>query len=692
MSEPTNNRINQPAAPDRIHTLIMKGGGVKGLAFAGAVKVLHENGYQFNTYVGTSAGAVAAVLFAAGYSAEELKNELYKQPFQNFLDASFTKSILNLLIKGGMYPGRVLKKWIDDLLRQKLKLHNRPNHVILNLKDLEEITGNRIIVFASHLLLGAIVFDSKGQRKNTEVAHAVRLSASIPGIFIPGEENGYPVYDGALLNNFPVNSYQQVRGRLRREPGTNIVIEDFIALYVHDHDGVHSSGSGWWLSQALNIMLMRDETAILKEYNERSILIGTAPIRPSDFNLSNAEKDYLIEVGRHAALDFLSSPDLKKELLESKEKIDDLLIKVNQERKKRTYRKWVTVSLLFLVILYMTISLWWPNTYIYSVESILKHQATYIESDGTIQRIGTQKTIQELNDFGHEYGNEWAKGRFIFDSVFQFVLTVRDKSSARLIVWDGKYKTEGKQSFKLEASSNATNVEITYAIFVENHGKWTNWLSWLGSNNTNWDSIDPKKSECAMDTIVNKKTNKKEITIKANTCIPENAHIRIVELGIYPKLLDDSDSDSDVIPWLLFAHKGIDPDNGRATYLFLTDKEDTKVSYIQEYIYIQKDSQNLYSLNPPKNNKGICSVEGWERTEKITQFLQEIKDKYGMLNPGGSQNIIETIYNKANSDLKKSKELPKKTFVMQFDAAETKDSKVNEEKVVVFAKVTKNDN
>jgi len=51
--------------------LIMKGGSVKGLAYIGAPREL-EKYYDFDWFIGTSADAIAAVLLAAGYSAEHL--------------------------------------------------------------------------------------------------------------------------------------------------------------------------------------------------------------------------------------------------------------------------------------------------------------------------------------------------------------------------------------------------------------------------------------------------------------------------------------------------------------------------------------------------------------------------------------------------------------------------------------------
>lgn len=85
--------------------LIMKGGGIKGLAYIGAIKGLEEK-YDFDWFIGTSAGAVTAILLGAGYSIEELKTILRKKDFRDFLDAPFHLRLPNLLFHKGL-PKRI---------------------------------------------------------------------------------------------------------------------------------------------------------------------------------------------------------------------------------------------------------------------------------------------------------------------------------------------------------------------------------------------------------------------------------------------------------------------------------------------------------------------------------------------------------------------------------------------------------
>ena len=71
--------------------LVFEGGGVKGIAYVGALEVLDREGILGNIerVAGTSAGAMIAVLVGLKYSAKEVENILKKLNFKNFMDSSW---------------------------------------------------------------------------------------------------------------------------------------------------------------------------------------------------------------------------------------------------------------------------------------------------------------------------------------------------------------------------------------------------------------------------------------------------------------------------------------------------------------------------------------------------------------------------------------------------------------------------
>ncbi|HZI58424.1 MAG TPA: patatin-like phospholipase family protein [Verrucomicrobiae bacterium] len=112
-------KMRQVVSGDYPRALVMKGGGVKGLAFAGALLEL-ERYYWFDRHVGTSAGAIAAALLAGGFAPNELADLLSKKSFREFMDAPFWKLPFNLVFRRGCYPGDHFRAWIGDLLHSKI--------------------------------------------------------------------------------------------------------------------------------------------------------------------------------------------------------------------------------------------------------------------------------------------------------------------------------------------------------------------------------------------------------------------------------------------------------------------------------------------------------------------------------------------------------------------------------------------
>ena len=79
--------------------LVMKGGGVKGLAYVGALEVLKDH-YSFDIYVGTSAGAITAAFLGAEIELKKIEDLLRNTDFESLLkEERLPKLILNLFTK-----------------------------------------------------------------------------------------------------------------------------------------------------------------------------------------------------------------------------------------------------------------------------------------------------------------------------------------------------------------------------------------------------------------------------------------------------------------------------------------------------------------------------------------------------------------------------------------------------------------
>jgi predicted acylesterase/phospholipase RssA len=325
--QPTQQLVHSATKAKHELALIMKGGGVKGLALAGAIVELQKK-YAFTTYVGTSAGAIAAVLLAAGVSGDELKELLEKKSFRDFVNEGILTKVKNLFFQNGWHSGNELTSWVQKILHQKLPQQGRIEMTHL---------PNRAVVYAASADKGTVTFDSTGENKNSPAAFATRCSMSIPYLFIPNSHHGTPVFDGGLLNNYPVKIF------LEANPNS-----DFIALYLvggPSNSNLRKSMFG----NLIDIVTGRDEKYVADLHRQCTIAVDPWPIKTTDFSLTRSEKDFLVLQGKIAAMQFINnktpSQDLHHQIVSLTERSTELRAEIRATRSKNTTR-WV---LLFVI-------------------------------------------------------------------------------------------------------------------------------------------------------------------------------------------------------------------------------------------------------------------------------------------------------------------------------------------------------
>ena len=265
------------------NVLIMKGGGIKGLSYVGALEIIDKY-YDFNWYSGTSAGAITAVLLASGHNVNDLKIILSEKNFNDFKDAGLLRRIYNLCAHRGLYKADTFVKWLDELLATKLNFQYR-----VKLSDLP----SRVTIYASRKNSPALIFDSaKPDSRNQAAAYAARCSMSIPIIFTPQRSEGLNVFDGGLQNNFPVEIL------LKDNPDAN-----FIGFYLGDATYKWKKNS--IINDITNITLKGGDEDVVRRFSDSIVTIDTNPIDLLNFKLSEIEKTFLLESGRLAAIDFI---------------------------------------------------------------------------------------------------------------------------------------------------------------------------------------------------------------------------------------------------------------------------------------------------------------------------------------------------------------------------------------------------
>ena len=103
--------------------LVFEGGGVKGIAYVGALEVLDKEGILKNIkrVAGTSAGAMVAVLVGLNYTAKEISEILWNLNFQNFLDDNFgiARDVTRLINEYGWYKGDFFRDKMVEFIKGK---------------------------------------------------------------------------------------------------------------------------------------------------------------------------------------------------------------------------------------------------------------------------------------------------------------------------------------------------------------------------------------------------------------------------------------------------------------------------------------------------------------------------------------------------------------------------------------------
>jgi NTE family protein len=162
-------------APPKV-ALVLGGGAVRGFAHVGVIKVLEAQGIQPDLVVGTSAGSVVGVLYAAGYSGFELQKIAFKLEEDSVGDW--------MLPDRGFIKGEALQGYINQAVhKQPIEKLKKPFAAVAT-----DLQSGEMMVF---------------QRGNAGMA--VRASSSIPGVFQPVAINGHEYVDGGLVSPVPVN-------------------------------------------------------------------------------------------------------------------------------------------------------------------------------------------------------------------------------------------------------------------------------------------------------------------------------------------------------------------------------------------------------------------------------------------------------------------------------------------------------
>jgi len=310
--------------------LVLEGGGVKGIGLVGAISTLREAGYEFPRVAGTSAGAVAGCLVAAGIEVDELERLMRELDYRKFRDETLLSRFgvlgkgANLLLRKGIYKGDWLHDWVSAQLaaagrrtwgdlritpEEDPRSTLRPEQAYKLVVIVSDVSDNRLLRLPwDYHLIGT----PQDQVDELPVADAVRASASIPFFFQPCKlqvagRNG-PVYltDGGMLSNFPIDVFDRRDGQDPRWPTFGVKLSARPDANLRA-DPPHIDGP-LELAMALvgtmstaHDQMHLDDPAVV----DRTMFVDSLGVKATDFDIDEDTQDRLYEQGRKAGTKFL---------------------------------------------------------------------------------------------------------------------------------------------------------------------------------------------------------------------------------------------------------------------------------------------------------------------------------------------------------------------------------------------------
>ncbi len=301
--------------------LVFEGGGIRGIAYAGALQVLesHKITDSIEKVAGTSVGAIVAVLVAVGYNAAELDTILGELRIQEFNDGRyiFFGGFNRLNRYYGWYRGQRLENWIGDIIKAKTGNEHLTFNQLHNLSRSHK-SYKDVYIIATNLSRQCRTIFSYKTYPDMEIKTAVRTSISIPlyfsSVFL--DSNGkkvnrkdnrrYDVFvDGGLIGNYPlaifdseVNADNTLGLKLERPEQMNNIGGNISAYPIHSFRN--------YVGALYNLTIESlNRGSSYHSEKGRTIYISTGNIQPRVRKITAAEKHTLYNNGKAAALAFL---------------------------------------------------------------------------------------------------------------------------------------------------------------------------------------------------------------------------------------------------------------------------------------------------------------------------------------------------------------------------------------------------
>lgn len=303
------------------YSCIFGGGAVRGMAYVGIVKALEQLGITPNTISGSSVGAIFAGLYSLGYSAEELREIFMQVNYDLFKDIHFGFGKDFAISKG-----EIFLEWLRELIEKKhygdsfSKEGNKP----VTFADLDK----NLVIITTDLTNFKYKEFSKFETPDFEVAYAIRISATMPGLMKPVEKDGTMLVDGDLQKSRPLWQLSK-----------NLYPDDERVLEFRlegDYEGKEEQNAIDFINTVYSCVNSIATDFIINTYGYRDkfdyIKINTGSVVIVNFNMPQEKRQELMDIGYIQTMDYFRNvlPEKKKEILKHYKKFQKHLNRIKK--------------------------------------------------------------------------------------------------------------------------------------------------------------------------------------------------------------------------------------------------------------------------------------------------------------------------------------------------------------------------
>jgi len=283
----------QPSEKGKIG-VVLSGGGAKGMAHIGALKVIEEAGVKVDYIGGTSMGAIVGALYAAGYSAMELDSIFRATDFTNLIRDNLPRDAKTFYEKEDSeryaltLPFNNFKVSVPPAYSGGQNIYNELVRLLFHVRDVRNFSELPIpfLCIATNVENGEEVLLDNGY-----LPEAVMASGALPSLFEPTNVDNKILIDGGVVNNYPIDEV--------REMGADFIIGVDVQHGLSDREE---------LSSATEILLQINNFRTVRDMGEKSEETDIY-IRPEmesfsviDFN----QRENIIDKGEGAAREKLT--------------------------------------------------------------------------------------------------------------------------------------------------------------------------------------------------------------------------------------------------------------------------------------------------------------------------------------------------------------------------------------------------